>query len=226
MKSRSNNSGDPASGTLGGDSLKALGRASWRSAPPADERLVFLRGFFAHPAQVGSVIPSSRYLAQRLVKAADIGRARMVVELGPGTGGTTRALLHALPDNGRLLAIELSPHFHGWLAERLSDPRVMLRQGSAEQLGELLEALYLPAPDAILSGIPFSTMPADVARRISAGIAQCLAPGGRFVAYQARDCVARFMRSHLGMPTIDWEWRNVPPLRVFRWTKPRSMERV
>ena len=80
-------------------------------ARPWGERLAFLRGFLRHPAEVGSVIPSSRWLEQRLVRAARPGQARVVVELGPGTGGTTRALLRALAPGARLLAIELSADF-------------------------------------------------------------------------------------------------------------------
>ena len=62
-----------------------------------DERLKFLQGFLKRPQQVGSVIPSSRYLERRVVDRAGVKDSHMVVELGPGTGGTTRAILRALP---------------------------------------------------------------------------------------------------------------------------------
>lgn len=122
----------------------------------------FLRGFLRHPAQVGSVVPSSRRLEQRLVRNAALAQARTVVELGPGTGGTTAAFLRAMQPSARLLAIELDPRFHALLQDKLRDPRLLLEQASAEQVESLLAARRLPAPDAVLSGIPFSTMPADV----------------------------------------------------------------
>ncbi|HXF46283.1 MAG TPA: methyltransferase domain-containing protein [Burkholderiaceae bacterium] len=184
------------------------------------DRLAFLRGFLAHPEQVGSVVPSSAFLERRLVRAAEVQRAHTVVELGPGTGGTTRALLAALRPDARLLAIELSPDFHARLRASLDDPRLIVQLGSAEQLPELLARWRLPAPDAVLSGIPFSTMPAATAERIAAAVAQCLAPGGRFVAYQVRGHVSDYLSPHLGAPEIAWEWLNIPPLRVYRWVKP------
>ncbi len=186
------------------------------------DRLAFLRGFLAHPEQVGSVVPSSAFLERRLVRTAEVERAHAVVELGPGTGGTTRALLAAMRPDARLLAIELSPEFYARLRAGIDDPRLIVQLGSAEQLPELLARWRLPAPEAVLSGIPFSTMPTETAERIAAAIAACLAPGGRFVAYQVRARVADYMRPRLGAPQIAWEWINVPPLRVYRWVKPAT----
>jgi phosphatidylethanolamine/phosphatidyl-N-methylethanolamine N-methyltransferase len=192
-----------------------------RTLPPDALRdsAEFVRGFVRNPAQVGSVVPSSRRLEQRLVRSAHIAEAHTVVELGPGIGGTTAALLRALPHTGRLLAVELDPHFHAHLARKLHDPRLSLALGSAERLKELLDAHHMRAPDAILSGIPFSTMPAEVSDRIARAIADVLRPGGRFVAYQVREHVAGFVTPYLGQPMRQWEFLNVPPVRVFTWVK-------
>lgn len=184
------------------------------------DRLAFLMGFVRDPAGVGSVVPSSARLERRLVRNARIAEARTVVELGPGTGGTTRAFLKAMGPQGRLMAIELDPVFHERIASSVRDPRLFAERGSAERIGEMLAARRLPAPDAIVSGIPFSTMPQDVGERIAAAVAAVLAPGGRFVAYQVRPRVAEFTRPHLGAPKFEWEWWNVPPMRVFTWVKP------
>lgn len=183
------------------------------------DRAAFLRGFVEHPQQVGSVVPSSAVLERRLVRRAALASARCVVELGPGTGGTTRALLRALSPEARLLAIELGEDFADRLRTGLADPRLIVQQGSAESIGRFLESYRLPAPDAIVSGIPFSTMPPEVADRIAAEVARVLAPGGRFVAYQVRDAVASFTTPYLGQPLKEWEWVNIPPVRVFTWTR-------
>lgn len=180
----------------------------------------FLRGFVRNPAQVGSVAPSSRWLEQRLVRSAGIAQARTVVELGPGTGGTTAAILQAMHPAARLLAIELDADFYRHLHNGFADRRLILEAGSAERLPQFLALHKLPAPDAIVSGIPFSTMPPDVADRVAAAIASALRPGGRFVAYQFRAHVADFVSPYLGQPEKDWELVNVPPVRVFTWTKP------
>ncbi len=186
---------------------------------PLRDSAEFLRGFVRSPAQVGSVVPSSRRLEQRLVRNAAVARAATVVELGPGTGGTTAALLRAMQPDARLLAIELDVRFHRHLSGSLRDPRLSLELGSAQQLEEFLNKHRLPAPDAIVSGIPFSTMPPEVSDSIAATVARVLPPGGRFVAYQVRAHVADFVRPYLGAPSMEWEVVNVPPVRVFTWTK-------
>ncbi|MCU0765230.1 MAG: methyltransferase domain-containing protein [Burkholderiaceae bacterium] len=183
------------------------------------ERLAFLREFVAHPGQVGSVIPSSHTLEQRLVRNAQLLRARCVVELGPGTGGTTRAFLRAMPTTAQLLAIELSEDFAARLRLSIRDPRLTVVHGSAEYIDRFLAEHGLPPPDAVISGIPFSTMPREVADGIAAGIARVLAPGGRFVAYQVRPHVAGYATRYLGQPRRQWELINIPPVRVFTWTR-------
>ncbi|MDB5869614.1 MAG: Methyltransferase type 11 [Polaromonas sp.] len=193
---------------------RPLDPGQWRSS------LKFLRGFVRNPAQVGSVMPSSHYLEQRLVRSAGISQARTVVELGPGTGGTTAAFLRAMLPAAQLLAIELDDCFHQHLRTSITDPRFSLELGSAEHLTDYLISRRMRAPDAIVSGIPFSTMPAEVAQQVAAAIAKVLRPGGRFVAYQVRAHVADFVSPYLGQPDRQWEIINVPPVRVFTWVKP------
>jgi len=193
------------------------------SSPRDDSRLAdalaFLRGFMAQPMSVASVVPSSPWLEQGVVRATDLSRARCVVELGPGTGGSTRALLRAMNPQARLLAIELNREFSSRLRQRVQDPRLLVQEGNAADLGQHLERWGLPAPDAVVSAIPFSTLPTEVAHSIVAAIQSNLAPGGRFVAYQFRAHVASYTSPVMGEPSFEWEWRNLPPMRVFRWVK-------
>lgn len=183
--------------------------------------LEFFRGFLRSPDQVGSVIPSSRFLERRLVQSAGITDAACVVELGPGTGGTTRALLEAMRPDASLLTIELDAQFAEMLNE-IGDPRLFSHHGSAADLGSILAGHGLPQPDAIVSGIPFSTMPRAIGTAVIEAIRDHLAPGGRFVAYQFRGHVGRLGRPILGQPEVELEWLNVPPMRFYRWTRSLS----
>lgn len=193
-----------------------------RLPAPSGDQAAFLRGFLRHPGQVGSVIPSSTRLEQRLVRCAHPADAAVVLELGPGTGGTTRALLAAMRADARLLAIELDPAFNAHLSRNIRDPRFSAHLGSAEEIEQTLAAYRLPAPEVIVSGIPFSIMPAEVGDRIAAAIARVLAPGGRFVAYQVRAHVTGYASPYLGTPQRQWEWINIPPVCVFTWTKSQA----
>jgi phospholipid N-methyltransferase len=193
--------------------------------PQPDARLAFLQGFLRKPQQVGSVIPSSRFLERRLVALSGVREARVVVELGPGTGGTTRALLAALPAGAKLLAIELEPRFAAILRREIQDPRLIVHEGSAEHLDEALRQHGLGAPDAVISGIPFSTMNRALGRRIAKSIHDALPQGGRFVAYQVRGNVHDVARPCFGRAQIDVELRNLPPMRIYRWRKGEERRR-
>jgi phosphatidylethanolamine/phosphatidyl-N-methylethanolamine N-methyltransferase len=181
-------------------------------------RIAFLRGFLKRPRQVGSVIPSSRFLERRLVELGGVSSAKTIVELGPGTGGTTRAILRAMPKDATLLSIEIDPEFHGFLG-RIDDSRLIAHLGSAADLRELLPSYGLPAPNTVISGIPFSTMSRHAACATLDAISAVLAPGGRFVAYQVLGQVDRLCRPYLGRARIEVEFLNIPPLRVFQWRK-------
>ncbi len=186
---------------------------------PASDRLAFLRGFLRSPRSVGSVIPSSRFLERRVVAAARLNGARVVVELGPGTGGTTRAILAALGPQARLLCIERDPAFADSLGA-IEDRRLIVHCGDAADLAGTLAEHGLAAPQAVISGIPFSTMPHAVSRQVAERVAHGLAIEGCFVAYQLRADVTNFMTPLLGAPErLGLELRNIPPMRVYRWHK-------
>jgi phospholipid N-methyltransferase len=74
----------------------------------------------------------------------------------------------------------------------------------------------------VISGIPFSTIPAAIGARIIESIRSALAPGGRFVAYQVRGVVADLARPILGRPDFAIELLNIPPVRVYRWHADRA----
>lgn len=182
-----------------------------------DTKLAFFQGFLRRPQIVGSVIPSSRFLERRILKYADIDRNDLVVELGPGTGGTTQAILNELGPGGRLLSIEVEAEFVDLLRE-INDPRLIPHHGSAEDISEILKMHGLGSPDIVISGIPFSTMPDEVGQRIVREIYKVLPPGKSFVAYQLRDRVAELATPVFGRPKVSLELINIPPMRVYRWT--------
>jgi phospholipid N-methyltransferase len=187
--------------------------------PQPDNRLKFFQGFLRRPLEVGSIIPSSRFLERRVARAASLSSARTVVELGPGTGGTTRAFLRDMPATSKLLAIEINPDFIPVLDRLTKDQRLIVHEGSATDLQDALEQHDLPAPDVVLSGIPFSTMPREIGLEIIQSVKDALPVGGLFVAYQVRDRVEVLGNEVFGRSSKQTELLNVPPMRVYRWEK-------
>jgi len=190
-----------------------------RQRERADKPLDFLRGFLKEPRQVGSVIPSSRFMERKIIEFADLGADSVVVELGPGTGGTTRALLQALGCNARVVAIDLDPAFVQ-IVSGIQDARLSVEQGSAAEIGKVLERHGLDQADVVVSGIPFSTMPESLGKEILQAVRDRLSPGGRFVAYQFRAEVARLAEPIFGPPSREsLVALNIPPMRIWRWDR-------
>lgn len=181
-------------------------------------RLFFFREFLKHPLEIGSVIPSSRFLERRIVEASGVASARVIIELGPGIGGVTRAILRRMSQQSRLLSIEINPNFHG-LVSKIEDDRLIAHLGSAGELRDIIAQYELDPPDVIISGIPFSTMSRDTGLQIVETVAAVLPPKGRFVAYQVRDQVAELCQPFLGAWRSSIELRNIPPMRIFQWEK-------
>jgi len=181
-------------------------------------RSIFFQEFLKHPLEIGSIIPSSRFLEHRIVQTAKVPSARTIVELGPGTGGTTRAILRAMPAQARLLTIEINPTFHA-LISSLGDDRLISHCGSACGLEDILQRYGLSAPEAVISGIPFSTMRNGLGSQIVEAITSALATGGCFVAYQVSKAVASVCHPFMGDGQMKLELLNIPPVRVYRWVK-------
>lgn len=190
-----------------------------RPAQRNDHPLAFLRGFLTRPKEVGSIIPSSRFMEKRIVRTADLANTKLAIELGPGTGGTTQAFLNAMAPDAKLLAVEINPDFVSLLKETIQDERLIVHEGSAADIPAALGKYGLDTPEVILSGIPFSTMDRELGLSILRSVHDALPKGGRFVAYQFRDRVETLGKNVFGQASVQTELLNVPPMRVYRWIK-------
>ncbi len=177
-----------------------------------------LSAWIAEPNQVATVAPSSSALTQSIAQRACIREASLVVELGPGTGGTTQALLRQMRGDAQLLAIEKTRSFIEPL-QAIDDARLQVECGDAVELSQHLQAHRLGTPDVIVSGIPFSSLPPRVADQLISSIYQNLRSGGVLLAYQLRSTVCRYADPAFGQADVDRVWWNLPPLKIYSWTR-------
>jgi phospholipid N-methyltransferase len=182
---------------------------------------VFALNFLRHPLAVGTAFQSSPALVRRLVRGSDWRDCRSVVELGPGVGTVTSALLQQLSPTARLLAVESNPGFVAELRRTLPDPRLLAVHGNATALRALLERHGIGRVDAAISGIPFSTMPRAARAQVLDAVADALADQGEFVVYQHTAMMVPLLRERFATVTTEIEWRNLVPMRIFRCRGPR-----
>ena len=171
-----------------------------------------------NPSQVASVVPSSSALTEAISERSCIREAGFVVDLGPGTGETTKALLENMHRHSTLLAIEKTEEFVGAL-RKIDDSRLVVSQGDALHLAQFLGHLDREQADVIVSGIPFSALPAHDAQSIIRSVHQALVPGGQFIAYQFLNSIEGYAKLCFDKPEVMRVWRNLPPLRIYTWVK-------
>jgi phospholipid N-methyltransferase len=190
------------------------------------ESMLIFSKFLKSPRTVGAVSPSSRALAQRMV--ADLPRdvPVTVVELGPGTGAFTGAIVDALAPGARFLAVDIEPDFVRKIRQRW--PSVECVCASAEQLDTLVRDRHLGPVDHIISGLPFASLPMAMTRQILEGIERTLRPGGTFTTFQyvhghwmPHGRLFRQQMSEImgAPPRRRLVLRNFPPTYILTWTR-------
>lgn len=189
----------------------------WRAQ--VDRLLVFARTFLKQPRMLGSVVPSSRFLIEHLLRAVDFSRGRVIVEYGPGVGPITAELLRRMRPDARLVALEMNAELAAFLRQALPDARLHVECASAEEVPAVLARLGLPRADYVISGIPFSTMPAPVRRRVVRATRTVLHPSGVFLVYQFSRAVLPDLRDAFGHVRQGFEPRNLPPAQIFYCTR-------
>jgi phosphatidylethanolamine/phosphatidyl-N-methylethanolamine N-methyltransferase len=180
-----------------------------------DDEVHFLRSWIEKPLTTGAVMPSSKALARTMAAYVDPKSNGPVVELGPGTGAVTQALVDRGIDPARLVLVEFNPTFCRMLRARY--PAATVVQGDAYRLRRLLETTLREPADAIVSGLPLVTKPMRTRVRLISEAMTLLRPGAPFVQFT----YAMVPPIPKGLNGIRTEaspliWLNFPPARV--WT--------
>jgi phosphatidylethanolamine/phosphatidyl-N-methylethanolamine N-methyltransferase len=183
-----------------------------------DDEVRFLRSWIEKPLHMGAVMPSSRLLARTMAQYVDVDSKGPVVELGPGTGAITNALIEHGVDQRRLVLVEYNPGFCALLRDRYPQAKVV--QGDAYKLRDSLwDILAVPA-SAVVSGLPLVTKPMLTRLKLIRDAFAALAPGAPFVQF-TYSVAPPIPKSLPGVSTEASEriWMNLPPARVWVYRK-------
>lgn len=139
---------------------------------------------FSDFQSTAAIAPSSRFLAEAMVRPLPVDRARTVVELGPGTGVMTEELLAQLPYDARLLAFEINPRFVRYLRNNVRDPRLEVIECGAELADVELNKRGIRKVDAALSSLGLSLLPDALIHEMFDRLIPRLADDGVFTQFQ------------------------------------------
>jgi len=179
-----------------------------------DDEVRFIRTWIEKPLSIGAVTPSSRVLARAMASYVDPHSQGPVIELGPGTGPVTEALVAQGIDPARLILLEYDPHFCRLLRERY--PTATVVQGDAYSLKRVLGA-RLPAPAAaVVSGLPLITKPVKTRLKLIYEAFALMLPGAPFVqfTYATVPPIPKAL-DRVRAEASDRIWMNIPPARIW-----------
>ncbi len=167
---------------------------------------------------MGAVMPSGKILARTMAQYVDVNSTAPVVELGPGTGAITNALIEHGIDQKRLVLVEYNPGFCALLRDRYPQAKVV--QGDAYALRASLGDVLGAQASAVVSGLPLVTQPMLKRLKLIRDAFAALAPGAPFVQF-TYSVAPPIPKSLPGVSTEASEriWMNLPPARVWVYRK-------
>jgi phospholipid N-methyltransferase len=145
--------------------------------PLMNDHSLFLGKFLRHGTAIASVAPSSRWLARTTLRHVDWARARVVVELGAGTGPITRVIAEKAPAECRVVVIERDHDFARLLRERFANRNGFdVVEGDVGDLAAILAGLGISRVDSVVSGLPVPSFPRMLRRSLFEAVGAVLAP--------------------------------------------------
>lgn len=167
----------------------------------------------------GTITPSSRFLANKMLKKIDFSEANVIVELGPGNGAITKKILKRLHPKAHLICFEINEHFYQQL-NKIKHPQLTVLNVSAEKITEELEKLGYTGTCHIVSSLPLTNIPDPITRNILENSYTSLNKNGTFIQYQYSLTYFKKLKEVFQEATsLDFEIFNIPPAFIYRCTK-------
>jgi phospholipid N-methyltransferase len=182
-------------------------------------RINFLKESIKNIRNVGTITPSSRFLAERMLKNIDFSKVSVLVELGPGNGAITKRILDKLPKNAKLICFEINDNFYQQLLN-IKNNKLIVINSSAEKIEEELNKLNLKQIDHIISSLPLTIIPHKVSKKILKVSFKVLKKHGTFIQFQYSLRYFKELKKVFNQPiSLELEILNIPPAFVYRCKK-------
>lgn len=180
-------------------------------------KLLFLFQYIIGPRTVGAVMPSSKYLAEKMIDNIKFSTAKYIVEYGPGTGVFTDKLISKRNKDTVILLIEYNYDFFTSLSEKYKDEsNLYVVHGSAENVDKYLENYNIPYVDYVVSGLPFASLPKNMSKVILQKTKKIIRKDGKFITFQYTLFMKKYINKYFGIINVGREYRNIPPAYILK----------
>ena len=179
------------------------------------DSLLLFSNFLKNPKEVGAVAPSSKFLTKGVMKFIDFKNSKNIIELGPGCGTFTKAILRKARPDAKLLCFEVNKRFCGHMSKTIKDDRMHIINAGAEDIWDNLKKRGISEVDCIVSGLPFRAFPTAQKRKILQEVRNSLSKNGRCVLFQYTNGISGLLESYFDCVIRKFVPLNVPPSFVY-----------
>jgi phospholipid N-methyltransferase len=176
------------------------------------ERFLLLHKFLRSPGRIGSVTPSSKFLAKKMIESVPWNEVESIAELGSGTGAITKYIQSASGANTKVLLFETDPYMQSKLAKQY--PTFVCYRDSCD-LQYVMHKEQIEQLDCIISGLPFFNFPQATRDKLLEQIIASLKDKGLFIAFQYSQQMKMQLSEHFDIEEIKFVPMNIPPAFVY-----------
>ena len=171
--------------------------------------------FLKHPRKIGAIVPSGKRLSAEMMTPVDFASAKVIVEYGPGTGSFTKELVARRRPDTTLILIEQNETFCDQLKASYGGlPDLFIMHGSAANAGQHLADCGVSHADYIVSGLPFTSLPAALSDQILNATKPALGQEGKFITFQYSLVKKKFFEQYFQITDCRKVIKNLPPAYV------------
>lgn len=182
----------------------------------------FFVQFVKNAKKIGAVMPSSPFLARKMLKRVDFARAKVIVEFGAGTGSITKQIMRHKRRDTHFLMFEPNKHFAATLRRHFTGNRVYVIEDYAERLPEYLEKHGLSEVDYIISGLPLAAWSKPKRTKIMSIALSSLEDGGSYIQFQYSLASYQRLKELFSRVRVSLALMNLPPAFIYTCSKELS----
>ncbi|MFP5112537.1 class I SAM-dependent methyltransferase [Bacillaceae bacterium C204] len=176
------------------------------------QSLLFFQKFIQNPKQIGSLWPSSRFLATKMVQPISWNEVSVIAELGSGTGVITREIKSRVSKKAKVFMFEKEKSMRDNLQQEF--PEFLCCHNAVHLINEINQH-GVQQLDCVISGLPFFNFPAEIRDSLLNQVVNSLKPGGHFIAFQYSLQMKKHLSKRFEIERINLVPLNFPPAFVY-----------
>jgi len=179
----------------------------------------FIKQFWKDKKMIGSMVPSSKFLAAKMLNHIPLENTKLIIELGPGTGIFTEKIIEKIDASTHLIVLELNPELCKELKAEINLPNVHIKEASADKIGEIMKEFGFEKADIIISSLPLANFSVELRNSILEIVHESLNENGSFIQFQYSLNAYKNLKKLFPIVKLNFTALNFPPAFVYTCSK-------